>query len=174
MNVSHCLSSPWLGHDRSVGEWMYLTVSPLHGPGHDSSVGERMYPSVHPLHGPGHNSSVGEWMYLTVSPLHGPGHDRSVGEWMYLTVSPLHGLGFNSRPWQSISKYFSLTDHTLSTNSEPAWRKNCLISRQRYYTTRVHRGKRLTSNYRQIIAEKITIDQIQAVFIADIPPHLTQ
>jgi len=31
MNVSHCQSSPWPGHDSSVGEWMYLTVSPLYG-----------------------------------------------------------------------------------------------------------------------------------------------
>ena len=60
MNVSHCLSSPWPGHERLVGGWMYLTACPLRGPGHDSSVGE--------------------WMHLTICPLHGPGsipdHDR--------------------------------------------------------------------------------------------------
>ena len=47
-----------LGHDSSVGEWLYLTVCPHHGPGHDSSVGE--------------------WLYLTVCPIHGPGPGRSI------------------------------------------------------------------------------------------------
>ena len=31
-----------ISHDSSMGEWMYLTVCPLHGPGHDSSVEEWM------------------------------------------------------------------------------------------------------------------------------------
>jgi len=35
-----------VGHDSSMGRWMYLTVCPLCGPGHDSSVRERMYREV--------------------------------------------------------------------------------------------------------------------------------
>jgi len=31
--------------------------------------------------------------------------------------------GFNSRPWQSIGRDFSLADHTLITRPEPAWQK---------------------------------------------------
>jgi len=73
MNVSHCLSSRWPGHDSSVRGWMYLPASPPCGPGHDSSVGE--------------------WIYLAVSPLHGPGDDSPVEEWMHLTACPLRGSG---------------------------------------------------------------------------------
>jgi len=31
--------------------------------------------------------------------------------------------GFNSQPRRSISRDFSLADHTLPTRSEPAWQK---------------------------------------------------
>jgi len=31
--------------------------------------------------------------------------------------------GFNSRQWRSISRDFSLADHTLPTRPEPAWQK---------------------------------------------------
>jgi len=31
--------------------------------------------------------------------------------------------GLNSRPWQSISRDFSLADHTLLARSDPAWQK---------------------------------------------------
>jgi len=46
-----------------------------------------------------------------------------MGERMNLTVCPPCGPGFNSQPWQSISRDFSLTDHTLPTRPEPAWQK---------------------------------------------------
>jgi len=54
-----------------------------------------------------HTSSVGEWMYLTACLLRGPGHDSSVGG----RINVSHCLsspwpGFNSRPWQWISRDF--------------------------------------------------------------------
>ena len=43
---------------------------------------------------------------------------------MNFTVRPLRGPGFNSQPWRSISRDFSLADHTLPTRPEPAWQQN--------------------------------------------------
>jgi len=73
MNVSHYLSSPWPGHDSSVGEWMYLTICPLYDLGHDSSVGEWKWLAVCSLYDLGHDSSVGEWKWLAVCSLGRPG-----------------------------------------------------------------------------------------------------
>ena len=60
----------------------------------------------------------------TVCPLGVPGHDSSVEEQIHLRYCLSSLLpGFNSRLWQSISRDFSLADHTLPTRPEPAWQK---------------------------------------------------
>ena len=124
---------PKVGHDRSVWEWMYLTICPPRGPGHDSSVGEWMNLTVCPPCGPGHDSSVGEWMYLTVYPPCGPGHDSSVREWMYLTVLPMARVQF-----PAMVEYFNGLFPSWSHSANPSWAsvaENGSISPQRYHTT---------------------------------------
>jgi len=39
------------------------------------------------------------------------------------SLSVLPVAGFNSEPWQSILRDFSLAVHTLPTHPEPAWQK---------------------------------------------------
>jgi len=78
--------------------------------------------------------------------------DSSVGEWINLSLSSL-SPGFNSRSWGSISRDFSLPDHTLPTRPEPAWQKMAQYPHQWHHKTGGNWGGRPKFNHRQITAE---------------------
>ena len=61
--------------------------------------------------------------------------------------------GFNSQPWQIISRDFSLADHTLPIRPEPTWQENGSISPQWHHATCGYRGGRPKSNHGQTMAE---------------------
>ena len=115
-----------VSHDSSVGEWMCLTVSPLHALGHDSSEGEWMYLTLCPLWDPDHDSSVGEWMYLTVCPLWDPGHDSSVGEWMYLTFRSLSWPRVMIPQWEN--ECISLSVLSVARVKKAQWENECIFT----------------------------------------------
>ena len=104
--------------------------------------------TVCPPCGPAHDSSVREWMYLTVCPPCGPSHDSSVGNWMYLTVCFFLWPGFNSQPWRSISRHFSLAGWSRSANlSRASVAENGSISPQCRRITCRQRGGRPKFNH---------------------------
>jgi len=70
-----------------------------------------------------------------------------------------HGLsspwpGFNSQPWRSISRDFSLADRTLPIRPEPAWQKIAQSPLKDHHTTCGQRGGRPKFNHGQTMADK--------------------
>ena len=72
--------------------------------------------------------------------------------------------GFNSHPWRSISRDFSLPDHTLPTRPEPAWPKMAqspLIGTSFFQESDIL-GKKLSNN---AFALHVTLQRCRIVLV---------